>query len=236
MIKNEDIIIENFFGINNNHQEEIYNMLIDTSKEANEEMLTRSLENTFKDYIKKINKLYEINSKGLLLNSFYTEKILKDNKTFIKEFISNTNYEKLDDYIASFFYNCQTYDLNIINKVNAIFNVKKVNDNIAIEFVNEYKNKLLNNRLSFIRKLIMNNYILTYLSPNYIPGLNNMDNEFDSLIIHLFGDTIYKDYKKLDTIRKIDFIFQFKKEILESYNQQINNYSNKNKILKRNNI
>ena len=231
MIKNEQKIINNFYGINIDLQINIYNMLLESLDEENDIDFIKALENMLESGLRKIRELYELNIKGLSLKSYYTEKLLNNNREYIDNYLTSSSYYKNSDYKESFFYNCRTYNMNIFNLTNQIFETQKIEPNIVQEFINSFSNSRYNEQKNFIRKFITNNYYCTYIPEKYIPGINIMDNDFDDLILHLFGDKVFEQYCQLEPIRKADFIFKFRKEISTYYNNQ-----NKNKFNKKRNL
>ena len=207
MIKNEQKIINNFYGIDNDLKVSIYNMLLNSLDDEKDKDSIRALENMLESDLKKIRELYELNIKGLLLNSHYTAKLLNNNRTYINDYLTSTNYYKNEDYKESFFYNCGCFDMNIIDLTKQIFETKKFDTSIVEEFINSYKNSDSGEQKRFVFKFIRSNYYCAFIPQNYIPGVNMMENDFDDLIIHLFGNKIFEEYSKLEPIRKTDFIF-----------------------------
>ena len=61
-----------------------------------------------------------------------------------------------------------------------------------------------------------------------------MKNDFDDLILHLFGDRVFEQYCDLEPIRKADFIFKFRKEIqIYYYSQNRNKHTKGDNLIKR---
>ena len=209
-------------------------MMIESLDEEKDYDLIKALENMLESGLQKIRELYEINVKGLSLKSYYTEKLLNNNREWIDNYLTSSSYYKNSDYKESFFYNCSTYDMNIFNLTNQIFETKKIEPTIVQEFINSFNNSRDNEQKRFIREFITNNYYCAYIPEKYIPGVNIMDNDFDDLIIHLFGYRVFEQYSQLEPIRKADFVFKFKKEISAYYNNQNkNNYNKQKNLVKR---
>ena len=228
MIRNEQIIMDNFYGINNDLQIDIYNMMINSLDEEKDKDVKRSLENMLEHDIKRIKDLYSLNDKGLSLKSYYTEKLLKRNRDYIEDYLTTRDYYRDKDYKENFFYSCgSTFDMRILNLVDGIFETKRVDSNKVLEFIDSFNKSYYEEQNRFIRRFIINNYYCAKLSENYIPGVNMMENDFDDLILHLFGDKVFEMYSQLEPIRKADFIFKFRKEIQIYYNSQNRNKYNK---------
>ena len=227
MIKNEQKVIDNFYGIDFDYKLSIYNnMLLALDKDENYAEI-RALNNMLEHDLKRIEELYDLNDKGLSLKSYYTAKLLKNNRDYINDYFSSSSYYKNEDYKESFFYNCDGYTMHLLQITDQIFETKKLDEKCVLEFINSFNNAHLEEKKRFINLFIRSNYYCAFIPSKYIPGVNMMDNDFDDLILHLFGDRVFEQYCELEPIRKADFIFKFRKEIQIYYDSQNKNKHNK---------
>ena len=227
MIKNEQKVIDNFYGIDFDYKLSIYNnMLLALDKDENYAEI-KALNNMLEHDLKRIEELYDLNEKGLSLKSYYTAKLLKNNRDYINDYFSSSSYYKNEDYKESFFYNCDGYTMHLLQITDQIFETKKLDEKCVIEFINSFTNAHPEEKKRFINLFIRSNYYCAFIPSKYIPGVNMMDNDFDDLILHLFGDRVFEQYCELEPIRKADFIFKFRKEIQIYYDSQNKNKHNK---------
>lgn len=231
MIKNEQKVIDNFFGIDFDYKLSIYNNMLLALDKDKDYAEIRALTNMLEYDLKRIEELYDLNNKGLSLKSYYTAKLLKNNKEFIDDYLNSSSYYKNEDYKESFFYNCDGYTMHLLDLTNQIFETKKLDEKYVVEFINSFNRAHSEDKKRFINLFIRSNYYCAFIPNKYIPGVNMMNNDFDDLILHLFGDRVFEQYCELEPIRKADFIFKFRREIVSYYRSQNKNKYNKNKNL-----
>jgi hypothetical protein len=227
MIKNEQKVIDNFYGIDFDYKLSIYNNMLLALDKDDDYAEIKALNNMLEHDLKRIEELYDLNDKGLSLKSYYTAKLLKNNRDYINDYFSSSSYYKNEDYKESFFYNCDGYTMHLLQITDQIFETKKLDEKCVIEFINSFINAHPEEKKRFINLFIRSNYYCAFIPSKYIPGVNMMDNDFDDLILHLFGDRVFEQYCELEPIRKADFIFKFRKEIQIYYNSQNKNKHNK---------
>jgi hypothetical protein len=231
MIKNEQKVIDNFYGIDFDYKLSIYNnMLLALDKDKDYDLI-RALTNMLEYDLKRLKELYDLNNKGLSLKSYYTAKLLKNNREYIDDYLNSSSYYKNEDYKESFFYNSDGYTMHLLDLTNQIFETKKLDEKYVVEFINSFNQARYEEKKRFINLFVRSNYYCAFIPTNYIPGVNMMNNDFDDLILHLFGDKVFEQYSKLEPIRKTDFIFKFRREISTYFNNQSKNKFNKNKNL-----
>ena len=88
MIKNEQKVIDNFFGIDFDYKLSIYNNMLLALDKDKDYAEIRALTNMLEYDLKRIEELYDLNNKGLSLKSYYTAKLLKNNREFIDDYLN----------------------------------------------------------------------------------------------------------------------------------------------------
>jgi len=223
MLKYEKLILNNYFGLDYRNQEIIFNLMINSLDEEEDRNLISSLKNIFEYYLNDLKELYDINEKGLKLKTFYVERLLDKTSISVENFMNNKKVFTEEDYKGAYLFNINDYNMDVIKSMDKFFDVNYIDEDHAMEFINSYKSSNKYEQKRFILQLIKNYFIVTYLPKDYIPGVNNINNDFDDLVINLFGEEAFKKYNRLKPIQKVKFIRKYKIYIDEFYQSQINN-------------
>lgn len=223
MIKNEKYIISNYFGLSYENQSKIYNMMVSSLDEKEDNLIIDSIKSIFSCYLDSLKELYETNDKGLKLKSFYVERINNKTSLSVDNFINNKKVTTDEDYKCSFLFNINDYTPAVIENLNKFFDVTYIDDVTFNDFVEGYNSSSYYEQKRFILDLIKNYYIVAYLPESYIPGVNNLNNDFDDLVINLFGRKAFSKYNDLKPIQKVKFIRKFKSDIDDFYRLQTEN-------------
>ena len=221
MLKHTEIIIDNFYGIDVELQNEIFNMMLSVLDVKKEQEYIKSLTNILEYDIKANLKLKNIIQTGFNLNDYYTAKLLDDNKEFVYSYIYNKKYKNNEKYKEIFFHDCQIFDLHIINMSFAIFETQKADDKKVVEFIESFKTAYPYEQKNFINSFIRSNFYFARIPYEYYPGVNIIDKELDEVILYLFGDKIFKESTKMEPIRKAQLIQLVGKQIIDYYHQQL---------------
>ena len=203
-----DNLVNNFFGMSYEKQIDLLNEILN-KMQSNNNKTHRIFKKMFEEYYNRISLL--VNSKNLYnkLNSnqrrFLRLKTLKNLEDKVTYHSSNDyDLDKEREYI--YHYGSEYYLGYFTHEFNSYFRPKKISNNEAEEYIEQFKKMNINDRHNIIKKYISNYSHFNEFFKSNIPNPKEMINDYNTIILNILGPELFEYYNKLNNQEKISLI------------------------------
>lgn len=221
MLKNAELIKNNYFGLNIKDQRRLFEMLFNEIENLKEKKIDTSyfanFPYIFEGHLENKEELYKIKDAGLSLNKRSSDIFFDKNK---REFLDYVIFEKYKGDVA--FTSSKLFNVYNLSYNKLFFEFTKVESSDLDTFIKTFKrNANIKEKISFIEEFYDNYEILGKISYD-LPEESLIKDDFDDLVKYIFGKPALLWYKTLLPHQKIDFIRKFGYKIIKYYESTTN--------------
>lgn len=224
MIKNEEIINDNFFGIKYDEQFILYSLFketIECSKRRKyyDSQINKKFE-VFEKYIKQKDKLYNFKKAALKIKGRYQAKFRSQNIINLKAYFNYSQAPLPGFDIRDFYqhFKSNNNNLDAFEVMQKFFEFEEVDSKKVKDFIISYNDHNLEDKYKFTSNFL-NAYSLIPIS--ILPDEANIETDLDDAVKRLFDKDIYDKYSYLSARQKFSFLNFFGDSLNYFYQEQI---------------